>query len=69
MDHAPRDFHDLASHHNFELDKRYRFELIKRGIYHFPLPLKQGSISFAHSTKDIDETLTKTEEVTRLLFR
>lgn len=68
MDHAPRDYHDLASHHNADLDKRYRCELIKRGIYHFPLPLKQGSISFAHSMRDIEETLAKTEEAVTGLF-
>jgi glutamate-1-semialdehyde 2,1-aminomutase len=63
MDHAPRDYHDLATNHNSDLDKRYRLELIKRGIFHFPLPMKQGSISYAHSAKDIDETLVKTEQV------
>jgi glutamate-1-semialdehyde 2,1-aminomutase len=69
MDHPPRDYHDLAAHHDFELDRRYRLELIQRGIFHFPLPLKQGSISYAHSQQDIEETLMKTEEVARLLFR
>jgi glutamate-1-semialdehyde 2,1-aminomutase len=63
MDHAPRDYHDIAEHHNFAFDKKYRFELIKRGIFNFPLPIKQGSISFAHSVQDIEETLVKTEAV------
>jgi glutamate-1-semialdehyde 2,1-aminomutase len=63
MDHTPRDYHDVAEHHNFAFDKEYRFELIQRGIFNFPLPIKQGSISFAHSVQDIEETLVKTEAV------
>lgn len=60
MDHEPRDYHDLAAHHDFDLDRRYRIELIQRGVYHFPLPIKQGSISFAHTKRDIEETLDQT---------
>jgi glutamate-1-semialdehyde 2,1-aminomutase len=63
MDHAPVDFHDILTNHDFPLDKMYRLELIKRGIYNFPLPTKQGSISYAHTMLDIEETLTKTAEV------
>jgi len=67
MDHAPRDFHDLAENHDFSLDKEYRLRLIEKGIFHFPLPLKQGSISFAHSIADIDQTLEATQDVVRKL--
>ncbi|MBI3963147.1 MAG: aminotransferase class III-fold pyridoxal phosphate-dependent enzyme [Deinococcus sp.] len=67
MDHAPRDWHDLASHHDFALDSRYRLALIERGIYHFPLATKQGSICFAHTEADIDQTLDITKEVVRAL--
>jgi len=63
MDHAPVDFHDVATHHDFAFDKRYRLKLIEEGIYNFPLPIKQGSISFAHTAADIEETLSKTEKV------
>lgn len=69
MDHEPRDFHDIAVHHNFELDKQYRIELIKKGIYNFPLPIKQGSISFAHTILDIEETIEKTKAVAGSLFK
>src|SRR5262249_45501767 len=69
MDHAPVDFHDLAANHNFALDKEYRLQLIEQGIYHFPLPIKQGSISFAHTDRDIQETLEKTEAVARKLLK
>ena len=37
--------------------------LIDQGIYHFPLPTKQGSISAAHTEADIDRTLAMTREV------
>ena len=57
----PKDWHDLASRHDFDLDRRYRRELIDRGVYQIPLPAKQGSISAAHTGADIDRTL----EITR----
>ncbi|SEW51935.1 aspartate aminotransferase family protein [Chitinophaga arvensicola] len=60
MDHAPVDFHDIATHHDFAFDKSYRLKLIEQGIFNFPLPIKQGSISFAHTVQDIEETLAKT---------
>lgn len=65
MDHAPRDWHDVAEYHDMARDLRYRRALIDRGIYHFPLPTKQGSISAAHTEVDIDETL----EATRIVLR
>jgi glutamate-1-semialdehyde 2,1-aminomutase len=61
-DHVPVDWHDLAASHDFALDRRYRRELIDHGVYHFPLPVKQGSISAAHSDEDIDRTLEMTRE-------
>lgn len=61
MDHAPVDFHDILKHHDFAFDKNYRLQLIEKGIFNFPLPIKQGSISFAHTVKDIEETLEKTK--------
>jgi glutamate-1-semialdehyde 2,1-aminomutase len=67
MDHAPVDWHDVAEHHNFEWDERYRKALIAQGIYHFPLPTKQGSISMAHSMDDIDLTLERTRAVLKAL--
>jgi glutamate-1-semialdehyde 2,1-aminomutase len=69
MDHAPVDFHDIAEHHDFALDKTYRVKLIEKGIFNFPLPIKQGSISFAHSVQDIEETLERTEDVVNHLFK
>jgi glutamate-1-semialdehyde 2,1-aminomutase len=61
MDHAPVDYHDIVQHHDFTFDKNYRLKLIEQGIFNFPLPIKQGSISFAHTVKDIEETLAKTK--------
>ncbi len=63
MDHAPQDWHDLAENHDMERDLRYRRALIARGVYHFPLPTKQGSISAAHTESDIDRTLAATDAV------
>ncbi|CAN5394098.1 glutamate-1-semialdehyde 2,1-aminomutase [soil metagenome] len=63
MDHAPRDWHDVLEHHDFDLDRRYRAGLIAEGIYHFPIPAKQGSVSAAHTDADIDETLEATRRV------
>jgi glutamate-1-semialdehyde 2,1-aminomutase len=68
MDHQPVDFHDILQNNNFSLDREYRLKLIENGIFHFPLPIKQGSISFAHSKQDIEETLDKTKAVTDILF-
>jgi glutamate-1-semialdehyde 2,1-aminomutase len=59
----PQDLHDILYHHNFEFDKKYRAGLIKRGIYHIPIPCKQGSVSYAHSEEDINKTLEITREV------
>ncbi|MEJ7913365.1 MAG: aminotransferase class III-fold pyridoxal phosphate-dependent enzyme, partial [Chitinophagaceae bacterium] len=67
MDHAPKDFHDIAVNHDFAFDKQYRLQLIEKGIFNFPLPIKQGSISFAHSVHDIEETLEKTSMVLQTL--
>ena len=63
MDHCPRDWHDLAAHHDFAADHAMRQLLIQRGIYMFPLATKQCSISAAHSEADIDLTLQMMEEV------
>lgn len=67
MDRAPTNWWEIASRHDFDLDLRYRRALIERGVYHFPVPTKQGSISFAHTKEDIDATLQATDEVLRLL--
>jgi len=57
MDHAPVDFHDLAQSNDAAFDRKWRIALIERGIYQFPLPSKQASISFAHTADDIAETI------------
>ena len=67
MDHEPRDYHDLAEHNDAAFDTKYRRALIEAGIYNFPQATKQGSISFAHTVKDIEETLEKTEAVLKAL--
>lgn len=63
----PHDLHDILHHHNFVFDKKYRLELIKRGIYHIPIPCKQGSVSYAHSNDDIHKTLEVTRDVLKVI--
>jgi glutamate-1-semialdehyde 2,1-aminomutase len=63
----PKDLHDIIEHVNFTLDLRYRKMLIERGVYHIPIPCKQGSVSYAHSEKDIEKTLQATREVLKQL--
>lgn len=67
MDHQPVDFHDVLLNHKFELDKKYRRALIDNGIFHFPLPIKQGSISYAHTKADIEKTLEVTSKIVKSL--
>jgi glutamate-1-semialdehyde 2,1-aminomutase len=62
-DHVPVDYHDLAQSHNFDFDKRYRRALIDAGVYYFPIPTKQGSLSAAHSDADIAKTLEITRSI------
>ncbi len=62
MDHCPKDWHDLAMHHDFALDTAFRALLVDRGIYVFPQPPKQCSISAAHTASDIELTLHHMEE-------
>jgi glutamate-1-semialdehyde 2,1-aminomutase len=69
MDHCPVDWHDLASHHDFNLDQRLRNYLISRGSYVFPLATKQCSISCAHTAQDIDITLQHVRDGLTLFFQ
>lgn len=57
MDHAPVDWHDILEHHDFASDTAMRRNLVDNGIYFFPLAVKQGSISAAHTEADVDTTL------------
>jgi glutamate-1-semialdehyde 2,1-aminomutase len=66
-DKEPADWWDILETHDAAFDTRYRRALIERGIYHFPVIVKQGSISFAHSDADIDKTLEATDNALREL--
>jgi glutamate-1-semialdehyde 2,1-aminomutase len=57
MSELPTNWWQLVTTHDFALDARLRKALIERGIYYFPTPTKQGSVSFAHSEGDIDRTV------------
>ena len=67
MDHAPRNWRDVAMHHDAARDSAYRKALIEAGVFHFPVATKQGSVSFAHRDEDIDRTLEITSEVLKRL--
>jgi glutamate-1-semialdehyde 2,1-aminomutase len=63
MDHEPRDWHDLAEHHDFFFDVAMRRRLIEVGVYFFPVATKQCSISSAHNENDIAYTLDAIDKV------
>jgi glutamate-1-semialdehyde 2,1-aminomutase len=65
MDHEPRDWHDLASNHDFVRDMNMRRRLIEKGIYFLPVETKQCSISAAHTEEDINLTLNALDESLR----
>ncbi len=66
-DRVPSDWWEVLETHDFDFDVRYRRALIERGVYHFPVAAKQGSVSFAHTEADIDRTLEATDTVLREL--
>lgn len=63
MDHAPKDWHDLAANHDFANDQKLRRLMIDEGIYTFPIAAKQWSISAAHSEQDIEQTVQALRKV------
>jgi glutamate-1-semialdehyde 2,1-aminomutase len=67
MERVPDNWWELVTGHDFAFDTRYRRALIERGIYYFPVPVKQGSISFAHTPDDIDATLEANKDALREL--
>jgi len=69
MDRAPTNWWELVTGHNFEFDTNYRRALIERGIYNFPVPTKQGSISFSHSDDDIEATIDATSSALTALSK
>ena len=68
MDHEPRDWHDLAAHHDFPRDLGMRRAMIEAGVYFFPVATKQCSISAAHSPGDIAHTLEALDGALETVF-
>jgi glutamate-1-semialdehyde 2,1-aminomutase len=62
MNHLPVDWHDLASNHDTELDGLMRKELLEHGVYFFQLPMKQCSLSAAHTLEDVRLTLQAVDQ-------
>jgi len=67
MDHAPVDFHDMAESNDARFDLAWRRALIERGVYQFPLPNKQMSLSCAHTADDVTQTVEAVDEVMQSL--
>jgi glutamate-1-semialdehyde 2,1-aminomutase len=65
----PCDWWEVMENHDAAFDTRYRRALIERGIYHFPVMAKQGSISFSHSDADIEKSLEATDCALRELTK
>ena len=63
MDHLPLDWHDLVSNSDTEQDKHLRRDLLNHSIYFFQLPMKQCSLSAAHTEADVDFTLEGIQSV------
>ena len=68
MDHAPADWHDLASSHDYDLDERFRRALLEEGVFFFPLATKQCSISASHTEQDIDQTAHAAQRALKAVF-
>lgn len=66
-ENLPDDLHDILLNHDFDFDLKFRKGLIQKGVYHIPIPCKQGSISYAHSHEDIDRTLEASWEVLKMM--
>jgi glutamate-1-semialdehyde 2,1-aminomutase len=63
MPTTPNNWWELITGHNFALDAALRQALVEQGIYYFPTPTKQGSISFAHTKADIAQTLEVMDKI------
>ncbi len=68
-DRVPNSWWEVLELHDFAFDSKYRRALIERGIYNFPVAAKQGSISFAHSEADIDQTISATDNALKSLLK
>jgi glutamate-1-semialdehyde 2,1-aminomutase len=62
MDALPRDFHHILEHHKFEQDLALRRALLSRGVFVVPVATKQLSISYAHTSEDIDFTIEQFDD-------
>ncbi|HEV2128986.1 MAG TPA: aspartate aminotransferase family protein [Thermomicrobiales bacterium] len=58
---GPIDSYDDLLRNDADRDVRCRREMIARGVYLLPVPLKRSHISLAHTAEDIDRTLDAAE--------
>jgi glutamate-1-semialdehyde 2,1-aminomutase len=67
MDGQIESYDDLLRN-DADLFVRFRRELIKRGIYEYPVNLKRNHVSFSHTDADVDLTLEAAEDALRTVF-
>jgi glutamate-1-semialdehyde 2,1-aminomutase len=56
MEDEPADYADLMANDD-ALFVRFRQELISRGVFEFPTPLKRSHIGYSHTEDHLDRTL------------
>lgn len=69
MKDQPRDLHDIINGHDFQKDVQLRRALIEAGVFFVPIATKQCSISYAHTTADIDFTLEQIERAVSSIWK
>lgn len=62
MDHLPVDWHDLIANNDVKTDGAMRRKLLEHGVYYFQQPMKQCSISAAHTMNDVQHTVQAVEK-------
>jgi glutamate-1-semialdehyde 2,1-aminomutase len=61
--------YDDVAPNDYEMQFRYRGELIRRGVFEMPERSGRSHISFSHTTDDIDRTLEIAEDALQAVTR
>ena len=61
------EFYDDVASSNYEMQVRYRREMIRRGVFEMPDRSGRNHVSLAHTRDDIDRTLEIAEEALRAI--
>lgn len=60
---GPIERYDDLLRNDTQADITFRSEMIKRGVFMLPIPIKRNHVSAAHTDDDIDRTLNAAEDV------